>query len=210
MGGMYVGTCYYSSSAKNAAEAINTDSQACSCNANKSGKFVCTSQPYPGVVPTSAPVPAGPTPVANGATSSFCPEYNPGSNTACSLTGMYVGTCYYSSSAKNAAEAINTDSQACSCNANKSGTFVCTSQPFPGVVPTMAPVPVSTPTTSDPSWCPSTTPNTNDGCTLPSGKTSGSCSFSSATVNGTTTANCSCDGTKFTCISSITPPTTAP
>jgi len=64
-------------------------------------------------------------------TSTFCPEYNPGSNTACSLTGMYVGTCYYSSSAKNAAEAFNTDSQACSCNANKSGTFVCTSQPFP-------------------------------------------------------------------------------
>merc|ERR1712238_8982 len=60
--------------------------------------------------------------------STFCPAYNPGSNTACSLTGMYVGTCYYSSSAQNAAEAINTDSQACSCNANKSGTFVCSSQ----------------------------------------------------------------------------------
>merc|ERR1719162_2022080 len=120
--------------------------------------------------------------------STFCPEYNPGSNTACSLTGMYVGTCYYSSSAKNAAEAINTDSQACSCNANKSGTFVCTSQPFPGKVPTMAPVPAGpTPTTPDPVWCPINTPNTNDVCTLPPGKSSGSCSFSSSTTaNGMT------------------------
>merc|ERR1719491_2769852 len=142
-------------------------------------------------------------------TTTFCPEYNPGSNTACSLTGMYVGTCYYSSSAKNAAEAINTDSQACSCNANKSGTFVCSSQSFPGGVPTSAPVPAGP--TPDPVWCPSNTPNTNDVCTLPSGKSSGSCSFSSTTANGmTTTDNCSCDGTKFTCISSITPPTTAP
>mmetsp|Transcript_52169 Transcript_52169/g.53149 ORF Transcript_52169/g.53149 Transcript_52169/m.53149 type:complete len:189 (-) Transcript_52169:3-569(-) len=137
----------------------------------------------------------------------FCPpKYVPNSGTTCSLTGMYVGTCYYSSSAKNDAEPTNTDSQACSCNENKSGKFACKSQPFPGGAPTNPPVPVPSPSpTPDPVWCPTDIPKTNDACKLPLGKTSGSCSFYSTTSNGMTTDNCSCNGTTFTCISSMTP-----
>merc|ERR1719491_1930778 len=150
-----------------------------------------------------------------------CPHFNPGSNTACSFPAgnMMVGACCYSSSSKNKDEPTNTDAQWCSCNHKESpGKFAC--QPYsypegdcPKDIPTNPPVSTSasTPVTrrTTVSWCPYQ-PKTNDVCTLPTGMSSGSCTWSktaphSPTTKGTTTTNvCSCKASKFTCVQTIT------
>lgn len=136
--------------------------------------------------------------------SSWCPQFFPGSDTSCSLTGMYTGTCFYSSSAQ-AGERPNTDSQACSCNKDGTSKFVCESKPFPGGIPTQAPVVLPQPTPSTTKWCPSTVPKTGDECALPNGMTTGSCSFMQYAQGKTTRNVCSCtsDSKTFTCVETV-------
>jgi len=77
--------------------------------------------------------------------SSFCPQFAPTSaNAECGLTGMWEGTCWYSSSAQ-ANETPNTNSQACSC---KNAMINCTSEPYPKDIPATTPPP-STPLIAD-------------------------------------------------------------
>merc|ERR1712157_635554 len=53
-----------------------------------------------------------------------CPAHFPGTGAECSLTGMWVGTCYWSSSAQ-AGEMPNSEGRECDCNTEGNSKFSC-------------------------------------------------------------------------------------
>jgi len=99
--------------------------------------------------PTSSPTAPNPFP------EKWCPDYYPGSDTDCLLTGSYSGTCYYSSSHQEG-DLPNTDSKACACNEEGNSKFSCESAPFPGGLPTSPPT-VTPPETAPPVTAPPVT-----------------------------------------------------
>jgi len=118
LSGMYVGTCYWSSSAQEG-EMPNTDAKACSCNLSGTSRFSSCRDldSFPGAVATTPPATVEDQVLD-------CPQFYPGSDTACSLTGMWVGTCFWSSS-HQAGEYPNNNAQECSCNQDGTSKFSC-------------------------------------------------------------------------------------
>jgi len=119
------GNCGWQRTSWDGVGTTTTETDHCTCT-KKIGNWSCckeidTKASPPAPSPPPATVPTAPD------VDNFCPSYFPGSNKECALTGMMVGTCYYSSSAQKD-EAPNNDSQACFC---KDGLFTCSSQPYP-------------------------------------------------------------------------------
>jgi len=134
------GHCDWNKSSWNSAGKNISEHDYCICSWNV-GNWQCTKDTTPVTILLTTPVTTTvTTPVITPGTAqvtalvtapvttlddNFCPPYAPTSQTTCGLTGMWVGTCYYSSSAQEN-ETPNNNSQTCLC---QNGLITCTSQP---------------------------------------------------------------------------------
>lgn len=193
--GISGGNCGWQSTSWDGASTTIFEQNSCACT-KEEGIWSCSKE-----IETKTSPPAPSPPPVTAPDDNFCPQYSPKTNAECGLTGMWVGTCYYSSNAQEN-ETPNNNSQACSC---KDKMFTCSSQPYPNDVPSS---PIPAPTTQPPqqqqgsddsdSWCPKEIPVTNGTCSLPTGKTNGSCMYYS-TASGVTTENvCGCKADSLT------------
>jgi len=123
--GMSSGSCWWQKSSLDGVGKTTTEQDSCSCT-KQQNTWSCSKEID---TKTSPPAPS-PSPVTT-PDDNFCPPYAPTSQTTCKLTGMWVGTCYYSSSAQEN-ETPNTNSQTCLC---QNGFISCSSQPYPTDVP---------------------------------------------------------------------------
>jgi len=130
---MSSGSCGWGKSSRDGTGKTTTEQDSCSC-AKQQGTWSCSKEID---IKTSPPAPSPP-PVTT-ADDNFCPPYAPTSQTTCGLTGMWVGKCYYSSSAQEN-EMPNNNSQICLC---KNGLISCSSQPYPTDVPATTTPPVT-------------------------------------------------------------------
>ena len=124
-----------------------------------------------------------------------CPALAPTNGTSCAgvlPSGFTNGGCEWHHSAWDTAGTKTTTIDRCSCPGQQ-GSWSCskdietvTSPPVPSPPPATAPAPIS-------SWCPPAPASTGDVCTLPAGKTSGSCTNWSTTAKKVTTETvCTC------------------
>merc|ERR1712174_113264 len=120
LSGWNYGTCYWSSSAREG-ERPNYEGKACSCNDDGNSRFKCRDYDFPGL---SGPIVDQKPTIPEVPPKFECPAHFPGNDTECPLTGMWVGTCYWSSSAQEG-EMPNTNGQECSCNADGTSRFSC-------------------------------------------------------------------------------------
>jgi hypothetical protein len=92
----------------------------CTCTGEQSSSWSCSKDIETSRSPPAAPSPSPPPAIT-------CPKYSPISGTECAMVGMWVGICYFSSSAQEG-EVSNNNSQACTC---QNGKFTCRLEAFP-------------------------------------------------------------------------------
>jgi hypothetical protein len=127
--GMSGGNCGWQHSSWNGDTGTKTTTiDNCTCTGEQGGNWSCSKEIKTNTSPPAPPPPPATTALNNNDDgSNWCPKYSPISGTECAMVGMWVGTCYFSSSAQEG-EVSNNNSQACTC---QNGRFTCRSEAFP-------------------------------------------------------------------------------
>jgi hypothetical protein len=140
-----------------------------------------------------------------------CPKVAPTNGSSCANVlsgGSNRGYCGWQHSSWDGTGARTTTIDNCTCNADGNSSWSCTkdiqtitSPPTPSPPP--APAPAPTPSSGS-SWCPNVLRG-GDICTLPDGKSSGSCTNMSTTNNVTTKNVCTCTSASptFVCTQTV-------